>query len=195
MKIVDESDIPEDAMRMHLYDSKDVLMPRGSMKKESIGPYLLERLTSSFESWTDDKYGDNPTVPDLIKYLHSNFMGEVEQAWLGFMEAIISELPEIEQMFIKMSLMSITKPAVNSPYVKWFYKTIKSDPHVCVEAFWFIDQYNRNSPAFHYWTKLHVHYINHDKDYQVMFESAQEEDSPLAIAFAEDREKKARKHE
>jgi len=71
--------------RIHLYDAKNVLMPRGSMRKESIGPYLLERLKSSYESWTDPQFGDNPKPNDLLELLHKNLMGEVEQAWIKFL--------------------------------------------------------------------------------------------------------------
>jgi len=69
---------------VHLYDSKNVLMPRGSMQKESIGVYLLEHLKSSYESWTDPEYGDNPTEPELNTILYKNLMGEAQKAWEDF---------------------------------------------------------------------------------------------------------------
>ena len=82
--IKDKSEIPKGAVKVHLYDFKNVLMPRGSMEKESIGPYILERLNDYFESWTDESYGDNPPLPDLLLCLHNNLMSEVKQAWKEF---------------------------------------------------------------------------------------------------------------
>ncbi len=73
--------------RIHMYDVKNVLMPRGSMKKESIGPYLLERLQGSYETWTDPQFGDNPDNFELLELIHTNLMGEVEQAWIKFLES------------------------------------------------------------------------------------------------------------
>jgi len=97
MKIIDAGDIPEGAVRIHLYDFKKVLMPRGSMKKESIGPYLLERLQNSYEDWTDPLYGDNPSVSELLEYLYTNLIGEVEKSWLAFVEGISCDEKSIEQ--------------------------------------------------------------------------------------------------
>jgi hypothetical protein len=57
------------AIRVHLYNYKNVLRPRGSMKKESLGDYILERLLSYYEDWTDKKYGDNPKETSLLQFL------------------------------------------------------------------------------------------------------------------------------
>jgi len=183
--IKDKSEIPEDAIRVHLYNSKNVLMPRGSMQKESIGPYILERLKDGFESWTDDDYGDNPSIPDLIGFLYSNLMGEVENAWLLFIESIVSGLTKRDELLLKMSLMSTTKPEVDSLYVKWFFETIKSSPELFVDAIWFVDQYERNSPEFTYWTELHIHYYKNDEDYMKMHISATDGSSTLSKLFTE----------
>jgi len=78
-------EIPEGAMQIHLYNFERVLRPRGSMKKESVGSHLLEKLNSYFESWTDKKYGDNPPKEELLKHLHENLMSEVERAWKEFL--------------------------------------------------------------------------------------------------------------
>jgi hypothetical protein len=80
--------IPEGAVRIHLYNSKNVLMPRGSMKKESIGLYLYEKLMDLYEDWTDPKYGDNPEEEELLDTLRKNLDHEVECAW----QALLSEI-------------------------------------------------------------------------------------------------------
>ncbi len=64
------------AVQIHLYDSSDVLRPRGHMEKESVGLDLLERLRACYESWTDKKYGDNPDKSTLIKLLQDNLNEE-----------------------------------------------------------------------------------------------------------------------
>lgn len=86
MKIVSPDQIPKGAVQIHLYDVKNVLRPRGHMQKESIGVYLLDRLEGSFESWTDPKYGDNPTEEELLKLLHKNLMEEVNGAYQEFIK-------------------------------------------------------------------------------------------------------------
>lgn len=72
--------------RIHLYDVKNVLMPRGSMMKESFGLYLLERLQSSYDSWTDPQFGDNPDEYELLQLIHNNLIGEVDKVWINFIE-------------------------------------------------------------------------------------------------------------
>ncbi|RLI63339.1 MAG: hypothetical protein DRO67_05870 [Candidatus Asgardarchaeum californiense] len=57
------------------------------MEKESIAPYLLERLQSSYESWSDPQFGDNPDSYELLLLLHTNLKGEVEKVWKAFIEA------------------------------------------------------------------------------------------------------------
>jgi len=80
--------IPEGAVRIHLYNSKNVLMPRGSMKKESIGSYIYDKLKGAYEEWTDPKYGDNPPEEELLHMLRENLEHEVECAW----QALLSEI-------------------------------------------------------------------------------------------------------
>ena len=74
----------EKAQKIHLYKVEDVLRPRGSMKKESLGELVYDRLMSSYESWTDSKYGDNPDEEKLLKQLKQNLTGEIESAWNQF---------------------------------------------------------------------------------------------------------------
>ncbi len=77
--------IPEGAVRVHLYSPERVLRPRGSLKKESLSEYLLERLTNSYEDWTDEDYGDNPSKLKLLELLKENLDQEVRIAWREFM--------------------------------------------------------------------------------------------------------------
>ena len=72
--------------RVHLYNWENVLMPRGSMQKESIGPYLLDRLKDGYESWTDPVFGDNPEEEELTQKLYLNMIQETTEAWMQFIK-------------------------------------------------------------------------------------------------------------
>lgn len=72
--------LSKNSVKVHLYDVTDVLKPRGSMKKESIGAYLLQRLEDAHESWTDKSYGDIPTEDELRVLLVNNLNSEVTSA-------------------------------------------------------------------------------------------------------------------
>ena len=80
------SKIPPGAVEVHLYLPENVLMPRGSRQKESIHNYLLEKLKSSWESWTDPKYGDNPNPDELMTTLYNNLINETMNAWEDFLK-------------------------------------------------------------------------------------------------------------
>jgi len=188
--IKDESELPKGAVRVHLYNPKNVLMPRGSMKKESIAIYILDHLMSGYESWTDKEYGDNPPLPDLIKYLYTNLMGEVEQAWISFIDSALSGLTESDQLLLKMSVIAAAKPEVDTDYVKWFLETITSKPKMFVEAICFIDKFERSSPEFAYFTDLHIEFLKtkgipQRMDYKRMHEECYEEGSTLNKLFVE----------
>ena len=87
--------IPEGAVRIHMYKYIDVLRPRGTMQKESLGAYILDRLEGAFENWTDEKYGDNPEVTMLLQQLHENLMEEVQNAWREFeTRRCITDVPD-----------------------------------------------------------------------------------------------------
>ena len=78
------NNIPKGAIEIHLYNVSNVLHPRGPMKKESIGLTILERLLSTYESWTDPKMGDNPDEATLLALLKQNLYQEVNEAWEKF---------------------------------------------------------------------------------------------------------------
>lgn len=182
-RIVDKSEIPEDAVRCHLYDYRYVLMPRGSMKKESIGPYLLERLKGCYEDWTDEKYGDNPPLPDLIQNLYTNLNREVEQAWFEFIEHATTGLTDSELLKLKLAVIAIAKPDFKSDYIEWFIETITSDLDLFVEAIGFIDKYDRRSLEFAYFTDIHLKATVAYPKYAELMESTQDPNSELAKMF------------
>ena len=80
----EKNSIPDGAIRIHLYSYRNVLRPRGSMEKESLGLVIYERLTSTYEDWSDQKYGDNPRPDELLRQLRKNLLSEVEAAWDKF---------------------------------------------------------------------------------------------------------------
>ncbi len=79
-----KNSIPDGAIRIHLYSYRNVLKPRGSMKKESLGLEIYDRLKSTFEDWSNPDYGDNPEPDELLKQLRKNLLSEVENAWEKF---------------------------------------------------------------------------------------------------------------
>lgn len=96
-----EDDLPPGAVRIHLYDWKNVMRPRGHMKKESIGEYLLQKFIDTFESWTDPKYGDNPDILELANKMYHNALEELDGAWNEFIhspQAVKILAPAVEAM-------------------------------------------------------------------------------------------------
>jgi len=87
-KIKFVKELPEGAKQIHLYDVHHVLRPRGHMEKESLGVYILERLLSTYESWTNPKYVDNPDKSALLKLLQQNMKDEVDGAFREFIRQI-----------------------------------------------------------------------------------------------------------
>jgi hypothetical protein len=80
--------ISKGAVQHHLYHWKNVLMPRGSRKKESIYENLLPRLNNVYESFTDPKYGDNPDPQELIESIYNNMINETMNAWEDFLKGV-----------------------------------------------------------------------------------------------------------
>jgi len=75
------------AQQLHLCSYEDMFKPRGSMQKNSLGAYLLEKLENEFESWTDSKYADNPPADKLLEVMFSNIMEESVTAWTTFVKS------------------------------------------------------------------------------------------------------------
>jgi len=87
---LDKVNIPS---QIHLYDVHNVLRPRGTMKKESLGETILERLLSAHEGWTDPKFGDNPDKDDLYEIIKKNLQEEVNGALEEFTLRVIFKQP------------------------------------------------------------------------------------------------------
>jgi len=79
-----KNSIPDGAIRIHFYPYENVLKPRGSMEKESLGLMIYERLADNYENWTNPEYGDNPNKKELLKQLKKNLLSETETAWDKF---------------------------------------------------------------------------------------------------------------
>ena len=86
-------ELPEGAVRVHLYNSKNILRPRGSMEKESLSLYLKERLLDAFEYWSDPKYGDSLEPSKLHDLLHANLLDEMSIAMGEFSKEIAKRHP------------------------------------------------------------------------------------------------------
>ncbi len=85
-----------EAKRVHFISPDKTLKPRGSLKKESIGLVILERLLSNFEHWSDPSYSDNPDIGALLYYLKDNLDSEVSAAWNEFLKMVNSNKSEEE---------------------------------------------------------------------------------------------------
>ena len=84
------------ARKVHLINADRILKPRGSLKKESIGLVILERLLSNFEHWNNPSYSDNPDVGALLYHLKNNLDSEVSAAWNEFLKMVNSNKSEKE---------------------------------------------------------------------------------------------------
>ena len=80
--------IPEGAVQVHLYKPEGMLKPRASMIKESLGLKICEELISYYKSWTDSKYGDNPSQAEVLSILKKNLDDEVAASWKTFLHCI-----------------------------------------------------------------------------------------------------------
>jgi len=88
VRIVSSDELPDGAVRIHLYSHENVLRPRGPMKKESVGDYILDKLLGAWDEWTNPEYGDLPDKETLLKTLHKNLEEEVNGAWSSFRERV-----------------------------------------------------------------------------------------------------------
>ncbi|MFW9871491.1 MAG: hypothetical protein ACFFG0_00105 [Candidatus Thorarchaeota archaeon] len=76
------------AKQIHLYPLENILKPRGSLQKESIGLRIFEKLLSNLIHWNDPKYADKPHYKDLLQKLRENLDDEVLMAWTEFLRLI-----------------------------------------------------------------------------------------------------------
>ncbi len=88
MKLLKEYESLPEGSQLHLYESRNVLRPRGHMEKESIAEYILDRLLGAHESWTDKRYSDNPDESTLLKLLQTNMKEEMDGAFREFIRRI-----------------------------------------------------------------------------------------------------------
>lgn len=91
--------IPEGAVRVHMYNARDMLRPRGHMKKESIGVSIFDSLLSAFESWTDSEYGDSLDPGLCLCVLHQNMNEEINGAFGRLLERVSKTHPEAVKAF------------------------------------------------------------------------------------------------
>jgi len=83
-------EIPEGAVKVHMYDFDNILHPRGPMEKESLGLVIKKRLMDAYESWTDTNYGDSHP-PHIVRIkIIQNCISEMIEA----MESFDNEIDE-----------------------------------------------------------------------------------------------------
>jgi len=104
VQVVTPDQIPDGAVRVHLYNVENVLRPRGHMKKESVGVYVKDSLDGAYESWTDPKYGDTIDPKVLLKLIHQNLMEEINGAFGQFLGEVATGNPDAVRDFIENSL-------------------------------------------------------------------------------------------
>lgn len=88
VKVLKPEDITPGAKQVHLYEFENVLRPRGSMLKESLGLYVCQQLLDYHDSWSNSKYEDNPDEFTLMKILKDNLAEEVECAFATFLHCV-----------------------------------------------------------------------------------------------------------
>jgi len=79
------------AKRIHLYDSTDILRPRGSLKKESLSLKIYELLKSYYEEWSNSKYSDSLPKVSLLSRLEINLNEEIQIGLKKFKEEVKNE--------------------------------------------------------------------------------------------------------
>lgn len=82
------NEIPEGAQKIHLYNFDNILRPRGSMEKESIGISLYEKFMVEYEHWTNPEYGDKRSPQEVVQKIRENVVEELEQAFIKFVNDI-----------------------------------------------------------------------------------------------------------
>ncbi len=75
---------PSKMRRVHWGRWQDVLRGRGRLEKESLSLEIFEAMVSSYQSWTDPQFGDNPEPAELRERLIQNAREETEAAVAEF---------------------------------------------------------------------------------------------------------------
>ena len=79
----------EEVKQLHIYSFRNILRPRGGLaQKESLSLYILEKLRSYYESWTNPKYADSKPEEEVLLQLKENLEQEVNIAYTLFLREI-----------------------------------------------------------------------------------------------------------
>ena len=115
--------IPDGAIRIHLYPCRNVLKPRGSMKKESLGLVIYDRLISTFEDWENKKeetiMNHKKAAQEMIKWAQKKYKGkdqdplymifETHEATEGFLETKYGDIGFANEKKIMKIARKLTK--------------------------------------------------------------------------------------
>jgi hypothetical protein len=101
LQVVTIDKVPADAVRVHMYNARDMLRPRGTMQKESLGAYVKDRLDGAFETWTNPNYGDSIEPGLALCVLHQNMMEEINAAFGQFANEVGKYNPTALKQFIE----------------------------------------------------------------------------------------------
>lgn len=157
--------IPEGAKLVHMfYPYTNVLHPRGTMKKESVGEYILEKLESNFELFTDEKYCDNPSVTDLLEKMHENLIEEVANAWTTFVQICMEKkgLSLKTKIQLYIICLCISKPTMDKELLKEFSDIVTQNYTVFEYYMNFVDELSKskNLSNFYYISRFHINLIS-----------------------------------
>ena len=119
----EKNSIPDGAIRIHLYPCRNVLKPRGSMKKESLGLVIYDRLISTFEDWENKKeetiMNHKKAAQEMIKWARKKYKGkdqdplymifETHEATEGFLEEKYRDIESVDENKIMKIARKLTK--------------------------------------------------------------------------------------
>lgn len=119
----EKNSIPDGAIRIHLYPCRNVLKPRGSMKKESLGLVIYDRLISTFEDWENKKeetiMNHKKAAQEMIKWAQKKYKGkdqdplymifETHEATEGFLETKYGDIGFANEKKIMKIARKLTK--------------------------------------------------------------------------------------
>ena len=119
----EKNSIPDGAIRIHLYPCRNVLKPRGSMKKESLGLVIYERLVSTFEDWENKNeetiMNHKKAAQEMINWARKKYKGkdqdplymifETHEATEGFLEEKYGDIESVDENKIMKIARKLTK--------------------------------------------------------------------------------------